>query len=111
MTTTAAAEVAGHAAAAPKSVFSRMRRPIFLVVAEDGPRRKALTADLNRRYAANYQVTGAASAGTALRMLADFADSGAIVALVCRGPDRRPGAFAPAISCHSASTVRGHLVP
>ena len=82
MTTTAAAEVAGHAAAAPKSVFSRVRRPIFLLVSEDGPRREALTADLKRRYDADYQVIGAASAGAALTMLADFADSGAVVALV-----------------------------
>ena len=82
MTTTAAAEVAGHAAAAPKSVFSRVRRPIFLLVSEDGPQREALTADLKRRYDADYQVIGAASAGAALTMLADFADSGAVVALV-----------------------------
>ena len=70
------------AAAAPNSVFSALQRPIFLLVAEDGPRREALTADLNRRYAADYQVIGAASAGTALTTLADFADSGAVVALV-----------------------------
>jgi len=81
MTTTAAADVAGHSAAAPKSVFSRMR-PVFLLVAEDGPRRAALTADLKRRYDADYQVIGAASAAAALTMLADFADSGAVVALV-----------------------------
>jgi hypothetical protein len=55
MTTTAAAEVAGHAAAAHKSVFSRMRRPIFLLVSEDVPRREALTADLKPRYDADYQ--------------------------------------------------------
>jgi hypothetical protein len=48
MTTTAAADVARHAAAAPKSVFSRMRRPVFLLVSEDGTRREALTADLKR---------------------------------------------------------------
>ena len=80
--TITAAEVAGHAAAAPKSVFSRPRRPIFLLVSEDRPRREALTADLTRRYDADYQVIGAASAGAALTMLADLADSGAVVALV-----------------------------
>ena len=80
--TTTAADVAGHAAAAPKSVFSRARRPVFLLVSEDGPRREALTADLKRRYDADYQVIGAASAAAALTMLADFADSGAVVALV-----------------------------
>jgi thioredoxin reductase (NADPH) len=82
MTTAAAVEVAGHAAAAPKSVFSLVRRPVFLLVSEDGPRREALTTDLKRRYGADYQVIGAASAGAALRMLADFADSGAVVALL-----------------------------
>jgi hypothetical protein len=60
MTTAAAVEVAGQAAAAPGSVVSRMRRPVFLLVSEDGPRLEALTTDLKRRYDADYQVIGVA---------------------------------------------------
>ena len=59
-----------------------MPRPIFFVVAEDGDRLEALTRDLSRRYEADYQVVGGASAGAALAMLADLAASGAEVALL-----------------------------
>jgi thioredoxin reductase (NADPH) len=59
-----------------------MQRPVFLVVADDGSRREALSLDLSRRYTADYHVVGAASAGTALTMLADLASSGTDVALL-----------------------------
>jgi thioredoxin reductase (NADPH) len=59
-----------------------MQRPVFLVVAEDAPRLEALTRDLSRRYDADYQVAGAGSAGAALAMLAELADSGGVVALL-----------------------------
>jgi thioredoxin reductase (NADPH) len=57
-------------------------RPVFFVVAEDGPRLEALTRDLQRRYDADYDVVGAAAAATALTMLKDFANTGAGVALL-----------------------------
>ena len=57
-------------------------RPVFFVVAEDGLRLEALTRDLQRRYDADYDVVGAASAATALTMLKDLANTGAEVALL-----------------------------
>jgi thioredoxin reductase (NADPH) len=59
-----------------------MQRPIFLLVSDDSPRLEALRHDLNRRYAADYQVTTAVSAATALTALAVQAGSGAEVALI-----------------------------
>src|SRR5215471_9661296 len=53
-----------------------------MLVTEDGPRLEALTMDLKRRYSADYRVVSAASAGAALTMLAELADSGAAVALL-----------------------------
>ena len=59
-----------------------MQRPVFVVVADDGARLEALRCDLSRRYEADYQVVGAASAGAALTVLADLAGSSAEVALL-----------------------------
>jgi thioredoxin reductase (NADPH) len=59
-----------------------MQRPIFMLVAGDGPRLEALSRDLRRRYEADYRVVGVASAGAALAMLGDLAGSGVEVALV-----------------------------
>lgn len=59
-----------------------MQRPIFMLVADDGPRLEALRLDLSRRYEADYRVVGVASAGAALAMLGDLAGSGAEVALL-----------------------------
>ncbi|HEY7432290.1 MAG TPA: FAD-dependent oxidoreductase [Streptosporangiaceae bacterium] len=59
-----------------------MRRPVFLLVSGDERRLEALSRDLNRRYAADYQVVVAASATAGLATLADLAGSGAEVALV-----------------------------
>src|SRR5690242_11654866 len=59
-----------------------MQRPIFLLVAGDESRLAALRRDLSRRYEADYEVVSAASAGAALALLADFAASGAEVALL-----------------------------
>jgi thioredoxin reductase (NADPH) len=59
-----------------------MQRPIFMLVADDGPRLEALRRDLSRRYEADYQVVGAAAAGAALAVLDDLSGSGAEVALV-----------------------------
>ena len=53
-----------------------------LLVAEDGACLKALSRDLCRRFDADYRVAGVDSAGTALAMLADLANSGAEVALL-----------------------------
>jgi thioredoxin reductase (NADPH) len=57
-------------------------RPVFLVVAEDGPRLEALTRDLQRRYGADYDVVGAATAAMALTMVKDLANARAVVALL-----------------------------
>jgi thioredoxin reductase (NADPH) len=57
-------------------------RPVFFVVAEDRRRLEALTRDLQRRYDADYDVVGAATAATALTMLKDLANAGADVALL-----------------------------
>jgi ActR/RegA family two-component response regulator len=57
-------------------------RPVFLVVANDGPRLEALTRDLQRRYGADYDVVGAATAAMALTMVKDLANAGADVALL-----------------------------
>ena len=77
------AGVSGYvAAAAARAGLPHARRPIFLLVTEDGPRLEALAMDLKRRYAADYRVVTAASADAALTMLAELADSGAVVALL-----------------------------
>jgi thioredoxin reductase (NADPH) len=59
-----------------------MQRPIFLLVAGDESRLDALRRDLSRRYEADYEVVSVASAGAALALLANFAASGAEVALL-----------------------------
>ena len=59
-----------------------MQQPIFLLVSGDGPRRDALHHDLSRRYRADYQISIASSAASALTMLAVLAGAGAEVALV-----------------------------
>ena len=59
-----------------------MPRPVFFVVAEDGPRLEALTRDLQRRYDADYDVVGAATAASALTMVKNLATAGAEVALL-----------------------------
>ena len=59
-----------------------MPRPVFLVVAEDGPRLEALTRDLQRRYGADYDVVGAATAAMALTMVKDLANARVVVALL-----------------------------
>jgi thioredoxin reductase (NADPH) len=68
MTTTAAVEVAGRGAAAREDVVSRMRRPVFLLVAEDGSRREALTTDLRRRYDAAVRIAGPAHSARSHRL-------------------------------------------
>ena len=82
MTDTSIVDVSGYVAAAARVGLPHPRRPVFLLVAEDGPRLEALARDLKRRYLADYQVVSAVSAGTALTMLAELADSGAVVALL-----------------------------
>ena len=59
-----------------------MPRPIFMLVADDEPRREALHRDLSRRYQADYEVISVASAGAALARLAGAAAAGAEVALL-----------------------------
>ena len=46
-----------------------------MLVDDDGPRREALRSDLSRRYEADYEVVGVASAGSALAMLSELACS------------------------------------
>jgi thioredoxin reductase (NADPH) len=82
MRDTSIADVSGYVAAAARVGLPNTRRPIFLLVTEDGPRLEALAVDLKRRYSADYRVVTAASAGAALAMLAEVADSGAAVALL-----------------------------
>jgi len=82
MTDTSIVDVSGYVAAAARVELPHPRRPVFLLVAEDGPRLEALARDLKRRYLADYRVVSAVSAGTALTMLAELADSGAVVALL-----------------------------
>jgi thioredoxin reductase (NADPH) len=59
-----------------------MSRPAFLVIAEDEDVRQGLSADLRRRFAADYRVVGVASPTTALTMLADLARAGEAVTLL-----------------------------
>ena len=59
-----------------------MPRPIFMLVADDEPRREALHRDLSRRYEADYEVISVASSGAALARLAAAAAAGAEVALL-----------------------------
>jgi thioredoxin reductase (NADPH) len=59
-----------------------VQRPIFMLVSGDGPRLDALRRDLCRRYEADYQVSVATSAASALTMLAVLAGARAEVALV-----------------------------
>ena len=59
-----------------------MQRPIFMLVSDDEPRLEALRYDLNRRYQADYQVSVASSAASALVTLAVLAGAGAEVALI-----------------------------
>src|SRR5436309_14440453 len=59
-----------------------MQRPIFMLVSGDGPRLGALRRDLSRRYEADYQVSVATSATSAVTMLAVLAGARAEVALV-----------------------------
>lgn len=59
-----------------------MQRPIFVVLSEDESRLEALTGDLRRRYDADYRIVAVASAGAALALLAEQADSGPEVALL-----------------------------
>jgi thioredoxin reductase (NADPH) len=82
MRDTSIAGVSGYVAAAARVGLPNTRRPIFLLVTEDGPRLEALTMDLKRRYSADYRVVTAASAGAALTILTELADSGAVVALL-----------------------------
>jgi ActR/RegA family two-component response regulator len=58
-----------------------MRRPIFLLVSDDGLRLERLRRDLSRRYQADYQVSVASSAAAAQIMLAVLAGARAEVAL------------------------------
>jgi thioredoxin reductase (NADPH) len=53
-----------------------------MLVSGDAPRLEALSRDLSRRYQADYEVVGAASADTALATLAGLAEAGAEVALL-----------------------------
>jgi thioredoxin reductase (NADPH) len=82
MRDTSVAGVSGYVAAAARAGLPNTRRPIFMMVTEDGPRLEALTLDLKRRYSADYRVISAASAGGALAILTELADSGAAVALL-----------------------------
>ena len=59
-----------------------MASPVLLVVDADATVREDVAAQLRRRYAVDYDVETAASADTALRLLAQLADSEAGVALV-----------------------------
>ena len=59
-----------------------MQRPIFMLVSDDEPRLEALRYDLSRRYQADYQVSVASSAASALVTLAVLAGAGAEVALI-----------------------------
>jgi len=55
---------------------------MFIVLSENGPGLEALASDLERRYAADYQVVSMASASEALSRLAEFARAGAEVTLL-----------------------------
>jgi len=57
-------------------------RPVFLVIAENGEVREGLSADLRRRFAADYRVLGAVSPTTALTMLTDLAHASEEVTLL-----------------------------
>ena len=59
-----------------------MPQPGFLVVAENGNVREELSADLGRRFAADYRVVGVASPTTALTMLAELARASEDVTLL-----------------------------
>ncbi len=82
MTGTSAVGVSRDVAATARGVFPHVGRPILFVVAEDVLRLEALARDLNRRYGAGYRAVTVSSAGAAVTMLADLADSGAVVALL-----------------------------
>jgi thioredoxin reductase (NADPH) len=82
MTDTSIVDVSGYVAAPARVGLSHTRRPVFLLVADDGPRLEALVMDLNQRYSADCRVVSAVPAGAALAMLAELADSGAVVALL-----------------------------
>jgi thioredoxin reductase (NADPH) len=56
--------------------------PVFLVIAEDEHVREGLSADLRRRFAADYRVVGVASPTLALTMLTDLAHASADVPLL-----------------------------
>ncbi|HEY6595388.1 MAG TPA: FAD-dependent oxidoreductase [Asanoa sp.] len=57
-------------------------QPVFLVVAENESVREGLSADLRRRFTADYRVVGVASPTTALTMLADLARAAKDVTLL-----------------------------
>jgi thioredoxin reductase (NADPH) len=57
-------------------------QPIFLVLTGDQEVLGALSADLDRRFGADYRVLGAESAAIAMRMLKEAADAGEPVALI-----------------------------
>jgi thioredoxin reductase (NADPH) len=59
-----------------------MPQPVFLVIAEDGSVREGLSADLRRRFAADYRVVGLASPTAALTMLTDLAHASQEVTLL-----------------------------
>jgi len=59
-----------------------MPKSIFFIVANDRTVLDALTEDLRRRFGADYRILGAASAGTALTMLAELAAGAAEVAVL-----------------------------
>ena len=57
-------------------------QPIFLVLTGDQAVLDALSADLDRRFGADYRVLGASSAAAALRMLEEAANAAESVALI-----------------------------
>jgi thioredoxin reductase (NADPH) len=59
-----------------------MPQPVFFVIAENGNVREGLSADLRRRFAADYRVIGAASPITALTVLNDLARASEDVTLL-----------------------------
>ena len=59
-----------------------MAKPVLVVVDGEGGSLQALTAELESRYGANYQVTSGSSAEVALARLAELKAAGADVPLV-----------------------------
>jgi thioredoxin reductase (NADPH) len=59
-----------------------MPQPVFLVIAENGSVREGLSADLRRRFEADYRVVGVASPTTALTMLTELAHASQDVTLL-----------------------------